>query len=247
MKTMIRFSAAAVLCTVFFACGSKKSTTTSSAPAQPQTTSSKPAVAPPVPAPPVGEANTTRFLVSFFSEGQGIDLATKEEFDRFLNAQPKKIAYTPMIWGREGSTDYCLSLSELNATEQAEFIRKANAILSKSKLVTAKENTVCEKNGRTPVPVAADDSYRLIVSFYSAGEGVDIANKDAFEKFLNSQAKKVVFETIVWGREASTDYCLKLSELTSAEQMDFVKKAKETVSKSKLVHVDENAKCVHKH
>src|SRR2546430_1712134 len=94
---------------------------------------------------------------------------------------------------------------------------------------------------------APDDSYRLVVSFYSEGGGVDMKTKDEFEKFLNSNAKKIAFEPTRWGREGETDYCLKLSELSSSEQADFVKKAKELLSKTKLVHFDENAKCVHKH
>ena len=101
-----------------------------------------------------------------------------------------------------------------------------------------------------PAPVAQtapDDSYRLVVSFYSEGGGADMKTKDEFEKFLNGNAKKIAFEPTRWGREGETDYCLKLSELNAVEQADFVKKAKELLAKTKLVHVDENAKCVHKH
>ena len=102
-----------------------------------------------------------------------------------------------------------------------------------------------------PAPAATqavpDDSYRLVVSFYSEGAGVDMKVKDEFEKFLNSNAKKIAFEPTRWGREGETDYCLKLSELSASEQADLVKRAKELLSKTKLVHVDENAKCVHKH
>lgn len=94
--------------------------------------------------------------------------------------------------------------------------------------------------------VVADDVYRLWVSFYSAGEGIDLATIEQFKKFIDSQAKKIAYEETSWGREGEVDYCLKLSELNSAEQADFIKNAKELLSKSKLVHVEENKKCVHK-
>lgn len=99
-----------------------------------------------------------------------------------------------------------------------------------------------------PVPAEKDTTlFRFVVSFYSKGEGIDYKSKDEFEKFLNSYPKKITFEPTAWGREGEVDYCLKLNELSAIEQTDFVRKAKELLSKSALVHVDENAKCVHKH
>ena len=85
------------------------------------------------------------------------------------------------------------------------------------------------------------------VEFYSIGEGIDFKTKEDFDKFLNTYTKKLVYEPASWGREGEIDYCLKINELSPAEQTDFVKKAKELLSRSKLVHVNENAKCVHKH
>ena len=114
----------------------------------------------------------------------------------------------------------------------------------------SKKNTTTAASAAAPVQqqaLPADDSYRIAVSFYSIGEGIDNKTKAEFENFLNTYPKKIAFEPTHWGREGEIDYCLKLSELSASEQADFVKKAKELLSKSKLVHVDENAKCVHKH
>ena len=192
--------------------------------------------------------SNTRFVVSFYSIGQGIDGTVHGEFLKFLDSYPKKIAYEPTHWGREGEIDYCLSLTELSATEQTEFIKKANNILSKSKLVHIKENSVCEHaNEPAPPIIPADDTYRLVVSFYSKGEGIDNKVNDVFVKFLDAYPKKIAYEPTHWGREGEIDYCLQLSELSASEQVEFVKKAKDLLLKSSLVHVNESATCVHKH
>src|ERR1051326_3272637 len=118
--------------------------------------------------------NNVRYVVSFYSIGQGIDGTTHNEFVKFLNSYPKKISFEPKHWGREGETDYCLALSELNPRSETEFITKAKTILAKSKLVHEKENAQCDHVNWPPIPNAAtDDTYPLVVSFYSKGEGID--------------------------------------------------------------------------
>lgn len=237
---MFRFILLIILAFSVFSCtGKKKAATTNTSQAANSntiTTSSK------------GEGNI-RFVVSFYSVGGGIDNKTQEEFIRFLDTYPKKIVYDPITWGPEGEIDYCLSLSGLSTSEQTNFIKKANEILSKSKLVHIYENSKCEHTDGPWIdkPSAVEDIYRLVVSFYSIGEGTDYKTKEEFEKFLLGYKKKIAFEPALWGREGEVDYCLKINELTPEEQIDFIRKAKELLSKSKLVHVDENAKCVHKH
>jgi hypothetical protein len=197
------------------------------------------------------EEGVMRCIVSFYSTGQGIDGKTKDEFVKFLDSYPKKITYTPTRWGREGETDFCLALGELSSPEQADFLKKANEILNKSKLVHTKENAKCDHNNwpapTPPVTPPAEDSYRLVVEFFSIGQGIDIKANDEFVKFLNTYIKKIEYTPTHWGREGEVDYCLKLSELSTLDQANFVKKTKEILSSSKLVHINENAKCVHKH
>ncbi len=192
--------------------------------------------------------DNVRFVVSFYSNGPGIDSKVNDEFVKFLDSYSKKIAYQPKHWGREGEVDYCMALSELNSAEQTEFITKAKAILAKSKLVHQKENAQCVHiNWPALPPATMSDTYPLVVQFYSKGEGIDSKTNDAFTKFMDTYPKKISYEPTHWGREGEIDYCLKLSELSSPEQADFVKKAKEVLSKSTLVHVNENAACAHKH
>lgn len=91
---------------------------------------------------------------------------------------------------------------------------------------------------------AADPmNYRLTVSFYSKGEGTDYKTREEFDKFLEEFSPSVAVEKKRWGREGESDYCFKLSELTKAQQDDFVGKAKAILSKSQLVHIKENVPC----
>lgn len=249
MKSTIQLMCVGIVSVTLLSCGSKQSTTASSATTNVTTASSQTSAT----ATTSSNSETTRFTVSFYSKGEGIDGKTNDEFVKFLDSYTKKIAYTPTRWGREGEINYCLYLKELSASEQTEFIKQANVILNKSKLVHVNENAICENKGRVITEpassdkVAGDNTYRLVVSFYSKGEGPDQKNKQEFEKFLSNQPKKIAFEPTTWGREGEVDYCLKLNELSGTEQTDFVRKAKELLSKSQLVHVNENAQCVNKH
>lgn len=249
MKLMIHKTLFCFLCISFFACTGKKSSTASSSnTTQGENTTTASTLAS-VPASSQKEDTTIRFVVSFHSIGEGIDGKTNDEFLSFLNSYPKNLVYTRTYWGREGERDYCLALNELSSSEQTDFIKKANAILGKSKLINVKENAKYNRaGGHAPTDtITTENTYRLVISFYSIGEGSDYKTKEEFEKFLNTYTKKIAYEPTQWGREGEVDYCLKLNELSLTEQLDFVKKAKELVSKSRLVHVNENAKCVNKH
>lgn len=89
-------------------------------------------------------------------------------------------------------------------------------------------------------------NYDLVLSFYSIGAGIDNEAKESYDKFLDSYRDKVSVEETRWGREGEVDYCLKLSGLSEGEKNDFVEKSRNLLEKSKLVHINENAPCVHK-
>lgn len=115
------------------------------------------------------------------------------------------------------------------------------------KNATAASKTTTQTTTTNSTTPPTEDSYRLVVEFFSIGQGIDGKSNDEFVKFLDSYPKKIAYTPTHWGREGEIDYCLKLSELSTSEQSDFVKKAQEILSSSKLVHINENAKCVHKH
>src|ERR1051326_2442260 len=102
----------------------QSSTTTSNAPA---TTTSTQITPQPIntTASPKEEEATVRFIVSFYSIGEGVDEDLNKEFVKFLDSFPKKIEYEKKNWGRGGEFDYCLALKDFSDAEKDEFARKA--------------------------------------------------------------------------------------------------------------------------
>jgi hypothetical protein len=94
-------------------------------------------------------------------------------------------------------------------------------------------------------------SVRLVISFYSIGEGAEAPFMNALEDSIGSFSlrigKNFDYEKTPWGREGETDFCMSLNELTPAEQADFINRTKITLSKAKWVHIYENAPCRHRH
>jgi|GEM_PF-828052 len=101
-------------------------------------------------------------------------------------------------------------------------------------------------SGETPGADSAEAIYRLVVSFYSKGEGIDYRAAEKFEAFVLGYKPAVAFEKTSWGREGEIDYCMKLSELSTKEQKQFIDLARIELANTQLVHFNENAKCVHK-
>lgn len=93
-----------------------------------------------------------RVTVSFYSKGGGIDKKAKSNFATFLEnydlKNKAKLSYETANWGREGETDYCFKLSELNADRQVSFVSELKETLKESALVRIKENTTCRKSRR---------------------------------------------------------------------------------------------------
>ena len=98
---------------------------------------------------------------------------------------------------------------------------------------------------------SSDDTYRFNISFISIGSGTDGKARQLFLDFIKDfEAKKnflIELETVKWGREGETDYCLKLTQLNSDEQAKFISDIKELLKTSKLVRYSENTTCKKKH
>jgi hypothetical protein len=94
------------------------------------------------------DTNIYRISVSFFSVGGGIDNKAKLIYDKFVQEfeQQKglKLSFEIANWGKEGETDYCFTLSELNYKDQEQFTIESKNILLDFKTVSIKENTSCE-------------------------------------------------------------------------------------------------------
>jgi hypothetical protein len=92
--------------------------------------------------------------------------------------------------------------------------------------------------------------YRFIVSFYSIGEGPDYKAHQEFVDFIkNYQLRKnvtIAIDEVPWGREGEVDCCMKLTELTAAEQVDFITSLKAALADARWVHYSENTPCRNK-
>lgn len=94
------------------------------------------------------ENNNNSLLVSFFSIGSGIDYKIKDKYDSFIKQfeQQRGIKLSNEIshLGKEGETDYCFNLSELNSKDKEQFVNDSKNILKQSSLVRIEENTNCK-------------------------------------------------------------------------------------------------------
>lgn len=94
------------------------------------------------------------------------------------------------------------------------------------------------------------DSYRIIVSFFSIGEGIDAKAKDKFLDFISyfekKEMTKISMEEFHWGREGEVDYCMKLEELNAPQQVRFLQELRDILKDYNLIHIDENSPCLHK-
>lgn len=91
-----------------------------------------------------------------------------------------------------------------------------------------------------------EEKYPLVVSFYSIGTGVDGNYLRKFNEFLENYSPRLNPIITPWGREGEVDFCFTLSELSTKQRSQFIKQVREQLKDCKLVHINENAPCVHK-
>lgn len=92
---------------------------------------------------------TYRLIVSFISKGAGPDRSKQTALLAYVEAHPKKPAYKTVLWGREGETDYCFSLSELQTkAEMNSFLENVKKIAAGSDMMQLSENVVSQHRGR---------------------------------------------------------------------------------------------------
>ncbi len=107
----------------------------------------------------------------------------------------------------------------------------------------------CKSTKSTEKTAATSNTYRLIVSFISKGEGTG-SNAAALESLITSFNKKnnivIKYEKVPWGKEGEADYCFKMDGIKKGKQADFVTSVKNLTKSAPQVIVSENAVCTHK-
>ncbi len=100
---------------------------------------------------------------------------------------------------------------------------------------SAKENVIDTNNNR------------LVIMFYSIGQGSEYFLSNAFEDSIGSYSlkfgKNIDYKKTLWGREGEIDFCLKLNELTTSEQEEFIALTRAQLKSAKWVNIFENYPC----
>jgi hypothetical protein len=90
--------------------------------------------------------NQYRFIVSFYSKGNGTDSKLIDKYTKFIKEfelnKGLTLSNEIIYWGKEGETDFCFKLENLNQNVQNEFITQSKALLKESDLVFISENTI---------------------------------------------------------------------------------------------------------
>lgn len=89
-----------------------------------------------------------RLIVSFASKGSGAGSSEREAITSYITSHPKKPVFKNIMWGREGESDYCLTLKELSKKEQVEFVERVKKLSASNTLIFITENSVCQHKGR---------------------------------------------------------------------------------------------------
>lgn len=94
------------------------------------------------------DPTTVRLVVDFYSDGSGSDYKSIIGYEDSLGAYSarlkKTIDYQKKPWGREGETEFCLNLKELNPAQQNDFILFTRKVLKSAKFVNIFENHPCK-------------------------------------------------------------------------------------------------------
>lgn len=110
--------------------------------------------------------------------------------------------------------------------------------------VTAEPSATAEPTAApepgTPDP---DKSYSFVVSFFSPGDGTDVAASDRLEAFLLRAKKQVPRVTGHWGKEGEHDECFSFAELSARKRKAFMADVKQAIGASSKVSYREDAPC----
>ena len=93
-----------------------------------------------------------------------------------------------------------------------------------------------------PPAAAAGNEARLIVSFFSLGDGTDHEAGEKLRDWLEGRDDLGV-RRADWGMEGETDYCFALTALSAAEQAALVAEVKTLLADSKKVNYFEHQPC----
>lgn len=94
------------------------------------------------------------------------------------------------------------------------------------------------------------ETYPIIVSFYSIGSGTNKAARKQFQDYIEKFEKRYHLNIdrgeTSWGREGETDYCFDLMKMSHKKKSKFIRGLKSLLGKAPQVRITENSPCPHK-
>ena len=97
-----------------------------------------------------------------------------------------------------------------------------------------------------PIKDELVDKFKLIVSFFSPGNGIDRKVLNIYVNFLRNCYPKIIYEKIKWGREGELDFCFTLNELEEKQINQFISESEDILSVSSRVHIYKDSPLKHK-
>jgi hypothetical protein len=98
---------------------------------------------------PQNDAEKVRLVISFISQGEGIDRKMKGEFETWL-ATKQNVKYEVRPWGREGELNYCFAMANMSVQDQEAFVKEVRSFMGGRSLIVITENTWCDNYQRKP-------------------------------------------------------------------------------------------------
>ncbi len=90
----------------------------------------------------------SRLVLTFFSIASGVDIKSLNRFEEFIGEYAAELGinidYEKTHWGREGETDFCLELTELNPDQQADFVSRTRKLMETAEHLSIYENAPCK-------------------------------------------------------------------------------------------------------
>lgn len=102
-------------------------------------------------------------------------------------------------------------------------------------------------NTRQNNPQNNKEINKITVSFISIGEGIDLDAAESYKSYIDNwksaSGKTLSYETIYWGREGETDYCLDMSSISDNESKKLLLETQERFKDNTLVQIETNQAC----
>ena len=106
------------------------------------------------------------------------------------------------------------------------------------------EAVIPSEDAAPPREMAQPDTFRVVISFISIGEGTDPEGPAKVERVLKSWERRkgapATYTVQPWGREGESDYNFTLRGMSMSDQAEFVSQLQSALKDEKLILVTEN-------